>query len=192
MLTTLSSVHTNDCKDCPCKYVSISDSFFTLAGSNKYQEIKNRIDANPSLVNKLDDYGYSALHYAARENHVSVVRLLLSKGGSPDNNSCGYHIFTYLFIFSSLTSLFILNIGATPLLRAAYAGSYESCEALLKAGANVNSIDLSFHDGRTPLHKASSNGHDDVMVYLFQLLHYSLTYLKLIRSYYYSMVLTQP
>lgn len=98
MMTTEGSVHTNDCKDCPCKYVFIADSFFTLAGSNKYQEIKNRLDANPSLVNKLDDYGYSALHYAARENHVSVVRLLLSKGGIPDNNSCGYHIYTiYLF-----------------------------------------------------------------------------------------------
>lgn len=59
-----------------------------------------------------------------------------------------------------------LTLGATPLLRASYAGSYDSCEALLKAGANVNMSDSSFRDGRTPLHKAASNGHDDVMVSL--------------------------
>ena len=85
----MKNIHIDDCKDCPCKYVSHSDSFFTLAASNKYQELKNRLDSTPSLVNKLDDYGYSALHYAARENHISIVRLLLSKGSNPDLNSCG-------------------------------------------------------------------------------------------------------
>ncbi len=58
----------------------------------------------------------------------------------------------------------LICLGATPLLRAAYTGSYESCDALLKAGASVNIIDSSFRDGRTPMHKAASNGHDEVMV----------------------------
>lgn len=89
MTTTTKNIHVDDCKDCPCKYVTYSDSLFSLAASNKYQELKNRLDSNPSSVNKLDDYGYSALHYAARENHISVVRLLLSKGSKPDLNSCG-------------------------------------------------------------------------------------------------------
>lgn len=91
--------HNEDCKDCPCKYITITDSLVTLAATNKYQELKRRLDATPSLVNKLDDYGYSALHYAARENHVSIVRLLLAKGSDPDLNSCGYYSTLLGFIY---------------------------------------------------------------------------------------------
>ena len=89
-MTTLPAVHADDCKNCPCKYLTYSDSLFTLAATNKYQELKNRLDLTPTLINKLDDYGYSALHYAARENHISIVRLLLAKGSDPDGNNCGH------------------------------------------------------------------------------------------------------
>jgi hypothetical protein len=69
------------------------------------------------------------------------VEFLISKGADPDANKC----------------------GATALHRAAYAGSYESCEMLLKAGANPNAIDSSFRDHGTPLHKAASAGHEKIL-----------------------------
>lgn len=47
--------------------------------------------------------------------------------------------------------------------RVAYAGCFESCKLLLEAGADPNRVDTSFQDQRTALHKAASNGHEQVM-----------------------------
>lgn len=45
--------------------------------------------------------------------------------------------------------------GCTPLHGAAFAGSVDTCRALLDAGANVNAQDRACMDLRTPLHKAA-------------------------------------
>ena len=120
--------------DCPCKLMTSSCSIWTAAETNDYDTVYSRINSNSALASKLDAYGYTALHYAAQHNHVRIVIFLLSKGCPPDANGC----------------------GATPLHRASYSGSLESCELLLKAGADVNAIDSSYRDMGSPLHKAYS------------------------------------
>ena len=120
--------------DCPCKLMTSSTSIWTAAETNDYDTVLARIAQNSALISKLDAYGYSGLHYAAQHNHVRIVEYFLSKGCPPDSNSC----------------------GATPLHRAAYSCSYESCELLLKAGADVNAVDSSYRDMGSPLHKAYS------------------------------------
>ena len=53
-----------------------------------------------------------------------------------------------MFNYNQLT-----NIGATPLHRACYNGSYECVDLLLSYGCDINAVDLSFGDRRTSLHK---------------------------------------
>jgi ankyrin repeat protein len=120
--------------DCPCKLMTSSISIWTAAETNDFDTLCSRISQNNALVSKLDAYGYTALHYAAQQNHIRIIVFLLSKGCAPDINSC----------------------GATPLHRAAYSGSFEACELLIKAGADVNAVDSSYRDLGSPLHKAYS------------------------------------
>ena len=50
----------------------------------------------------------------------------------------------------------------------AFRGAYDACHCLLKAGADVNSIDISFGDNRTALHKAASEGHNNIIKLLVE------------------------
>lgn len=120
--------------DCPCKLQISTTSIWTAAETNDFETVRRRIDMNSTLSSKFDAYGYTALHYAAQQNHVKIVEFLISRGCPPDANSC----------------------GATPLHRAAYSGSLESCELLLTAGADPNAADSSYRDLGSPLHKAYS------------------------------------
>lgn len=120
--------------DCPCKLQISTVSIWTAAETNDFETVRRRIDMNSTLSSKFDPYGYTALHYAAQQNHVKIVEFLISRGCPPDANSC----------------------GATPLHRAAYSGSLHSCELLLEAGADPNAADSSYRDLGSPLHKAYS------------------------------------
>ena len=78
---------------------------------------------------------------------LQVVKILLSHGGLVDGHA---------------------SSKCTPLLRAAFAGSLESCRILLDAGASVDARDMSFGDGRTPLLKAAGQGHEAVAALLIE------------------------
>lgn len=146
--TAVGSFHMNSNShrsgDCPCKLMTSSSSIWTAAETNDYNTVFSRVTSNSTLISKFDVYGYTALHYAAQHNHIRIVEFLLGKGCPPDANSC----------------------GATPLHRAAYSGSIESCELLLKAGADVNAIDSSYRDMSSPLHKAYSVANAPAVVLL--------------------------
>ncbi|XP_064897173.1 ankyrin repeat domain-containing protein 39 isoform X1 [Columba livia] len=73
--------------------------------------------------------GYTALHYASRNGHLGVCRLLLQRGARCDARTPG---------------------GATPLHRASYCGHLPIAQLLLAHGADPLATD---GDGRTSLHK---------------------------------------
>ncbi|KAM7080725.1 ankyrin repeat domain-containing protein 39 isoform 1-T1 [Ciconia maguari] len=73
--------------------------------------------------------GYTALHYASRNGHLGVCRLLLQRGARCDARTPG---------------------GATPLHRASYCGHLAVARLLLAHGADPAAAD---EDGRTSLHK---------------------------------------
>jgi ankyrin repeat protein len=85
---------TRDKKDgCPCKYYQMRESIWTAAQRRNLCVVTSAIAEDIRRVNKLDDYGYSPLHYASQQNHVDVVSLLLNNGANPDGvvdgSSCG-------------------------------------------------------------------------------------------------------
>jgi ankyrin repeat protein len=71
---------------CPCKQSSYHASIWTACASNDFLLVANKINLQPRLVNTLDRFGYSPLHYAAQGNHADIVRLLLFHGADP--NGC--------------------------------------------------------------------------------------------------------
>ena len=64
-------------------------------------------------------------------------------------------------------SVYIL-IKQTNLYSVAYSGATEACVLLVEAGAALNARDMSFGDSRTPLMKAASGQHMDVIDVLLQ------------------------
>ena len=86
------------------------------------------------------DSGYTPLHYAAREGHAECVRALLASGANANARTRAG--------------------AATPLHRAAFTGSGACVQLLLKGGADPCARDA---DGESALHKASANGHADVV-----------------------------
>jgi len=121
-------------KDCPCRSSQLLKSIFTAAQDGDLDRVRSFFDCGLKNIDFSDDFGYTALHYAAQWNRIEVVKYLLQKGANADVNEC----------------------GATPLHRAAYRGAFETCKLLVEHHADVNAQDTSFHDDRTPLHKAAS------------------------------------
>ena len=136
--------HGCDATSCPCKNLSMAMTIWSAAELGSKEHIVARVLRNSALVNKLDNYGYTPLHYASQHNHVEIVQFLLSKGASPDMQNC----------------------GATPLHRAAFSGCIEVCKLLVDAGADVNAQDYSFGDLNTPCHKAALAGHHQIVKFL--------------------------
>ncbi|XP_075030897.1 ankyrin repeat domain-containing protein 39 isoform X2 [Calonectris borealis] len=88
--------------------------------------------------------GYTALHYASRNGHLGVCRLLLQRGARCDARTPG---------------------GATPLHRASYCGHLAVARLLLAHGADPATAD---EDGRTSLHKAAEQGHRELCALLLR------------------------
>ncbi|KAK2172774.1 hypothetical protein NP493_930g02034 [Ridgeia piscesae] len=102
------------------------------------QHLKKRTD--PDVT---DSAGYTALHYAARNGHYAVCRLLLEAGASVDPQT--------------------RSGSVTPLHRASYSGHANVVSLLIQYGATVSHTDT---DGKTPLHKACEQGHVGVAAIL--------------------------
>ncbi|KAH1013586.1 hypothetical protein HUJ04_002564 [Dendroctonus ponderosae] len=110
-------------------------------------ELKACIDNGKYTVDQRDCAGYTALHYAARNNHLDICEYLVKKGA--DVNA-------------------VTRAGkASALHRAASTGRKEIVLSLLHKGANP---DLEDADGKTALRRALDNNHMDIadILELFQ------------------------
>lgn len=102
---------------------------------------------SPQNIEKKDNNGYTALHFAAENGHVDVCRLLAKHGAELDSPS------------SPSTD------KVTPLMLAARKGHYETAHALVELGCYMEARDKS---KRTPLTHAVMNGHEPITAFLLR------------------------
>ena len=98
------------------------------------EKVKEVISRYPEQVNIKDDSSRVPLYWAARSNHVDIVRLLVEKGSDVNART---------------------GDGWAALHTSAYNGRLEAATTLLELGAEV---DIQNDDGQTPLYWAARNG----------------------------------
>jgi hypothetical protein len=101
-------------------------------GTLTLDDVKELIDANPSLLTAKASGGESPLHMAAKKGSVELVELLLAKGADINAQAWLWH-------------------GDTPLHTAAMYGQKDVVELLLARGVDVNIMN-NYHE--TPMHEA--------------------------------------
>eukprot|EP00274_Cyanoptyche_gloeocystis_P003547 CAMPEP_0196652872 /NCGR_PEP_ID=MMETSP1086-20130531/2334_1 /TAXON_ID=77921 /ORGANISM="Cyanoptyche gloeocystis , Strain SAG4.97" /LENGTH=153 /DNA_ID=CAMNT_0041983687 /DNA_START=17 /DNA_END=478 /DNA_ORIENTATION=- len=130
------------CDDHREKHLPVRSSIWTAAASGHIGRVQTLLQGGTD-PNSTDEYGYTALHYAARLGDVRLVELLLQHGAQVDP---------------------VTKAGkSTPLHRAAFCGHLEVVKILIKAGALAHRTDA---DGVSAERKAKMNGHIAVHDYL--------------------------
>ena len=118
--------------------------------------IKLLIEAGTDL-NILGPEGKTALHFAAWNDHASIIKIMIEQGANVDLN-------------------FKDSDGKAALHLAAYQGHISVVQTLLdakadldiRAGTTGTDFERIFHAGRTPLHWAADHGHDEVAALLIE------------------------
>jgi ankyrin repeat protein len=110
------------------------EDLFVAAGLGKADRVTALLKVEPTLTGAAGWGGNTALHFAARNNHVTVAKELLAQGADIEVND---------------------EAGMTPLGLAAEQGHREVVQLLLAHKADVSAHDRS---GRTALHRAARHG----------------------------------
>lgn len=147
------------------------------------KEVKKGIGLDPSnslekYINEETSEGYTALHYAAINGNLKIIKLLKEYGAKIECvTKLGKNIL-HVAAESNQPSIlvhFLLNEpleissvdenGSTPLHWACYSGSYESVNYLLSLDADINALD---NEKYTPLHLAVTNNKEKIVRFLLQ------------------------
>ncbi|CAL8118808.1 unnamed protein product [Orchesella dallaii] len=143
--------HTEDCSCCasaptnPSVQQSLDEleferSVWQAAIDNDVDKITKFSKAQKFDPNVTDKYGYTALHYAARNGCLSAAKTLI-EFGADCNAQTG-------------------SLRATPLHRAVTAKKTEMVQFLVQSGANLKLKDT---DGLTPFDRALKEGHQPIL-----------------------------
>lgn len=138
-----------------------------------YKAIKQRIDNDPSAVNRPTPRGTTMLHHAAHGNHPKVCEVLFSSGAFVD--AFDFHGHTPLCHAVERNSVDCARLliqhdanvnqgaghfGGTVLHRAIMLRFVDMSLLLLKSGSNPNARDFS---GKSALHTAVASGKLDIV-----------------------------
>ena len=121
------------------------DTFVLWAQGGVADDLVEILQKNPGIVNRLNRYGWSALHWAALGGHMQTIALLLRSGANPN---------------------LLSKNGETPVDSAAKGGETNAIALLVKHGAKVR---VARKDGLTPLHVAAAGGHTEAVELLVSL-----------------------
>ncbi len=107
---------------------------FDLVKAGRTEEVRIIVESDPSLVDAVDDLGYTALNWAATRGHWDILSLLLDTDADVDH---------------------IGGDGGTVLHRAAHHDRPDMVGLLIERGADIS---IQNQWGRTPLHVSIRRG----------------------------------
>ncbi|GMH36826.1 hypothetical protein BSKO_04699 [Bryopsis sp. KO-2023] len=175
MRTSPSKITTSSRKLCRKNCDELNRNLLFAAGSGDIDRVKGLLAKGADMSFMHD--GSTALHYAAQEDHMGVVKRLTKESADVDaQNDNGV---TPLIIAAQNDHLDVVEVlvkagadvnaqtdtGITPLIIAAQNGHSNVVEVLVKAGANV---DAQSNTGTKALHITAQNGHLDVVKVLIK------------------------
>lgn len=152
------------------------DAYETAALGSAAQ-LRAFLGDDPSLVNKRNHFGWTALHFAAFAGNVETAKLLLDSGadinaraGSKFRNTplqaallTGEYDTAKLLLERGADVLVRQSQGFAPIHLAAESGRIDLVQLLLDHGAELNSRS---DDGRTAYSEALRRNHSDVAEFL--------------------------
>ena len=111
--------------------IKFENSIFNACVYGDIDKVKQLINKNGrSVINEQDKNGYSCLHYASRNGHLNICKLLIEAGID--------------------VNLKTFSCKSTALHRASFIGNKDIVKLLLDSKANPEEKDC---DGKTALHK---------------------------------------
>lgn len=142
----------NDSMPLIVKTVMILNSYVQYQGSENYEEeissilqlLKKINEKKPNEINKTDEDGNTALHYAASRGIPEVVELLLDLGADPNIQN---------------------DIGLSPLMQGVESGQIEATAILIQSKPKKDLLD---QEGNTLLISAAKNGNVQLITTLFK------------------------
>jgi ankyrin repeat protein len=151
---------------------AMNQNALVMACSKGHEEIANFLLLKQTILSQEDDSGYTAFLYAAANNLVQVVKLLISRGVKVDSASSKSGLRALMCAAKAghfkLTGLFLDHYGAsidatdytkkTALHYSCIGGRAEIADLLIVKGARYRKDIFS----RTPLYYARNNGHFEV------------------------------
>ena len=152
-------------------------SLITLATYNSSNEIIELLIKHGGDVNKKDDKGYIAIHFAAWHGHTDTVKILLRAGSKFDPQTedkktplafaaiCGHLETMKVFLPLGCNVNNVNKDKDTPIHYASQKGMKEGVKLLIEHGANT---DARNHVNASPLWKAVYMGHSDIVLELLQ------------------------
>ncbi|MBU0985530.1 MAG: ankyrin repeat domain-containing protein [candidate division Zixibacteria bacterium] len=144
-----------------------TEDILRLAEGGNLDSVTVLLQQDPSLLEAVDDGGYTPLHKAAYAGQTEIVTLLLglganinaasNSGSTPLHGAAYYgHLATVNCLVAAGADIDVLNSGGySPLLSAMAAGQVEVARALIQLGAGVN---VTTNDGKTPLMLSVQSG----------------------------------
>lgn len=143
------------------------DDYFSSAASGNTLRVLMYLKSGIS-IETADEYGKTALIWAATYSHLPLVGLLLSRNANTETRDLGgFTALHWAAADGNLQALSLLlehgaqvdaqsNAGITPLMQAASRGQHAAIRSLLESGADINQTD---HNGQTALLHALQTNH---------------------------------